>query len=78
MIYSPDPVRGLEINLGTEELQKEGCTVISASGDADVDIVKVAIEVSQHQNEPVNARFVQPDNFHMSTLLLKMSNHKSN
>ncbi|KAJ4921065.1 hypothetical protein JOQ06_026036, partial [Pogonophryne albipinna] len=31
---------GLEINLVTEELQKEGCTAISASGDADVDIVK--------------------------------------
>uniref|UniRef100_A0A8C4Q7P4 HTH OST-type domain-containing protein n=1 Tax=Eptatretus burgeri TaxID=7764 RepID=A0A8C4Q7P4_EPTBU len=38
------------IDLVTEELQKKGCTVINASGDADVDIVKAAIKSSQHQS----------------------------
>ena len=37
------------IKLVTEELEKKGCTVINAPGDADVDIVKVAIRASQHQ-----------------------------
>lgn len=37
------------IHLVTEELQKKGCTVINASGDAAVDIVKAAIKASQHQ-----------------------------
>ncbi|KAJ8280237.1 hypothetical protein GJAV_G00052180 [Gymnothorax javanicus] len=33
----------------TEELEKKGCTVINASGDADVDIVKAAVKASEHQ-----------------------------
>ena len=33
----------------TEELEKKGCIVINAPGDADVDIVKFAIRASQHQ-----------------------------
>ncbi|KAG7165603.1 hypothetical protein Hamer_G013102 [Homarus americanus] len=37
------------IDLVTEELQKKGCTVINALGDADMDIVKAAIKASQHQ-----------------------------
>ena len=28
----------------TKELEKKGCSVISASGDADVDIVKAAVK----------------------------------
>lgn len=36
------------INLMTEELEKKGCTVINASGDADVDIVKAAVKASEH------------------------------
>jgi len=38
------------IKLVTDELQKKGCTVINAPGDADVDIVKVAIKASQHRS----------------------------
>ncbi len=37
------------INLMTEDLEKKGCTVINASGDADVDIVKAAVKASEHQ-----------------------------
>ena len=37
------------IKLVSEKLEKKGCTVINAPGDADVDIVKVAIRASQHQ-----------------------------
>ena len=37
------------VNLMTEELEKKGCTVINASRDADVDIVKVAVKASEHQ-----------------------------
>ena len=33
----------------TEELENKGCTVINASGDADVDIVKAAVKASEHQ-----------------------------
>jgi len=32
----------------TEKLEKKGCTVINASGDADVDIVKAAVKASEH------------------------------
>ena len=32
----------------TEELEKKGCTVVNASGDADVDIVKAAVKASEH------------------------------
>ena len=32
-----------------EELEKKGCTVINASGDVDVDIVKAAVKASEHQ-----------------------------
>ena len=38
-----------KINLMTMELEKKGCTVINASGDADVDIVKAAVKASEHQ-----------------------------
>ncbi len=37
------------INLMTEELEKEGCTFINASGDADMNIVKAAVKASVHQ-----------------------------
>ena len=33
----------------TNELEKKGCTVINASGDAEVDIVEAAVEASEHQ-----------------------------
>ncbi len=33
----------------TEELEKEGCTFINASGDADMNIVKAAVKASVHQ-----------------------------
>ena len=33
----------------SEELEKKGCTVVNASGDADVDIVKAAVKASEHQ-----------------------------
>ncbi|CAB1420754.1 unnamed protein product [Pleuronectes platessa] len=33
----------------TEELEKKGCSVINAPGDADVDIVKAAVKASEHQ-----------------------------
>ena len=36
-------------NLMTNELEKKGCTVINASGDAEVDIVEAAVEASEHQ-----------------------------
>lgn len=38
------------IKLMTEELEKKGCTVIKASGDADVDIVKAAVKASEIQS----------------------------
>lgn len=34
----------------TEELEKKGCPVIKASGDADVDIVKAAVKASEPQS----------------------------
>ena len=37
------------LNLMTEELQYKGCNVIKASGDADVDIVKAAVNASEYQ-----------------------------
>ncbi|XP_051243778.1 uncharacterized protein LOC127356229 [Dicentrarchus labrax] len=37
------------INLMTEELEKKGCTVVNALGDADVDIVKAAVKAIEHQ-----------------------------
>ena len=37
------------INLMTMEPEKTGCTIINASGDADVDIVKAAVKASEHQ-----------------------------
>ncbi|KAK0139980.1 hypothetical protein N1851_023087 [Merluccius polli] len=37
------------LNLMTMELEKKGCTVINASGDADIDIVKAAVKASEHQ-----------------------------
>lgn len=33
----------------TVELEKKGCTIINALGDADVDIVKAAVKASEHQ-----------------------------
>ena len=33
----------------SEELEKKGCTVVNASGDADVDTVKAAVKTSEHQ-----------------------------
>ncbi|KAF0043587.1 hypothetical protein F2P81_004924 [Scophthalmus maximus] len=37
------------IDLMTVELEKKGCTIINALGDADVDIVKAAVKASEHQ-----------------------------
>ena len=41
------------IRLVTEELEKKGCSVINAAGDAGVDIVKAAVEESQKQSTTV-------------------------
>ena len=55
-----------KINLMTMELEKKGCTVINASGDADVDIVKAAVKASKHQPTTM----IGEDRFNPSSPLL--------
>ena len=47
-VFVPRSKQGL-IDLAIEELHKQGCTVVNATGDANADIVKAAIKASQNQ-----------------------------